>query len=132
VKSLLNRGTQPPCTRTLFAPTRMNVVAISGSVPGQFVSAGSEANRATATARSRIASCVAVSYVRPAVTGPELCITRSVAIDTVYGRMFPPSRPKPKPLCGEAPAAGTNASSRTTAGRNRLLIRRKRSDEPLA
>jgi hypothetical protein len=77
------RTTQAPCTRTVHAPTRMNVAATSGSVPGQFVTFGSAAKRAVETARSRVASCAAVSFSRPAVTGPEICTLPSLPIDTV-------------------------------------------------
>ena len=54
----------------------MNVDAISGSVPGQFVIGVSAPNRASAAARSRLASCAAVSFVRPAVADPETLTKR--------------------------------------------------------
>ncbi len=124
---------QLPCTRAVFAPKRMKVVATSGSVPAQFVIGGSAPSFATVTARSRLASCAAVSFMRPAVAAPETLTLPLLEIDTVYGRMFPPSRPNAKPRCGEAPAAGTSASSsRTAASRACLLIGRKGSGEPLA
>src|SRR5712671_2695755 len=107
----------------------MNVDATSGRVPGQFVVGGNAPKRASATARLRAASCAAVSLMRPAVADPDATTLPSAAIDTVYGRMFPPSRPKAKPRCGDAPAAGANASNGTTASSACLLIGRKGSGE---
>ena len=93
VQRRLNRARHVPWTRTVRAPMRMYCAAMSGSVFGQAVVAGSVSKRVTTTTRFRLASCCFVSVVRCSGAAPDADTVPEVAIVIANGRMFPAMRP---------------------------------------
>src|SRR3954470_24512652 len=84
---------------------------MSGSVPGQAVTAGNFANDVSTTTRFKTASCSFVRCLARPGAGPILVTAPPVVIVTVNGMMFPPTRPNAKPVCGEASKAARRSGT---------------------